>query len=69
MLNYCTFSWTLPQILITYCYIFSAEKNTKYNDNIPGPKALPILGTRWIYSKWFGFYSLNKVHEAYQGIL
>lgn len=34
--------------------------------DIPGPApALPILGTRWIYSV-FGRYNLNKVHEAYR---
>lgn len=34
--------------------------------DVPGPFALPILGTRWIYSR-FGYYSLNKIHEAYKG--
>lgn len=33
--------------------------------DIPGPFALPILGTRWIYSR-FGYYRLNKLHEAYK---
>ncbi|XP_011255244.1 ecdysone 20-monooxygenase isoform X1 [Camponotus floridanus] len=35
--------------------------------DVPGPFALPILGTRWIYSR-FGHYSLNKIHEAYQDL-
>lgn len=34
--------------------------------DVPGPFALPILGTRWIYSR-FGYYSLNKIHDAYKG--
>lgn len=33
--------------------------------DVPGPFALPILGTRWIYSR-FGYYSLSKIHEAYK---
>ncbi|XP_070166736.1 cytochrome P450 family 24 subfamily A member shade isoform X1 [Polyergus mexicanus] len=35
--------------------------------DVPGPFALPILGTRWIYSR-FGYYSLNKIHEAYKDL-
>nr|AFU86480.1 cytochrome P450 CYP314A1v2 [Laodelphax striatellus] len=31
--------------------------------DIPGPLALPILGTRWIYSVR---YDMDKVHEAYR---
>ncbi|KAL1138641.1 hypothetical protein AAG570_008704 [Ranatra chinensis] len=38
------------------------EKKLTGND-IPGPRALPILGTRWIY---YGKYRLNKIHEAYK---
>ena len=46
--------------------LFSGKKEN-YTRDIPGPKALPVMGTRWLYSKWFGFYRLNKVHEAYAG--
>ncbi|KAL0113004.1 hypothetical protein PUN28_012322 [Cardiocondyla obscurior] len=35
--------------------------------DVPGPFALPILGTRWIYSR-FGYYSMNKIHEAYKDL-
>lgn len=44
------------------------ERKEKHPRDIPGPRALPILGTRWIYSSWFGFYHLNKVHEAYKDL-
>ncbi|PSN39633.1 hypothetical protein C0J52_13798 [Blattella germanica] len=38
-------------------------KNIKH---IPGPRpALPILGTRWIYSS-FGHYKITQVHDAYR---
>ncbi|XP_069685662.1 ecdysone 20-monooxygenase isoform X1 [Periplaneta americana] len=34
--------------------------------DIPGPRpALPVLGTRWIYSV-FGRYKMNQIHEAYR---
>lgn len=36
--------------------------------DVPGPYSLPILGTRWIFSR-FGCYRLNKIHEAYKGKL
>lgn len=34
--------------------------------DVPGPYAFPILGTRWIFS-WFGYYQINKIHDAYKG--
>lgn len=34
-------------------------------EDIPGPRPLPVIGTRWIYS--VGKYKLDKVHEAYKG--
>lgn len=33
--------------------------------DIPGPYALPILGTRWIYSR-FGGFRMDKIHECYE---
>ncbi|XP_060858146.1 ecdysone 20-monooxygenase-like [Metopolophium dirhodum] len=33
--------------------------------DIPGPRSFPIIGTRWIYSK-FGLYKLNAVHLGYK---
>ncbi|XP_065349768.1 ecdysone 20-monooxygenase-like isoform X2 [Cloeon dipterum] len=36
--------------------------------DIPGPVALPIFGTRWIYNKYFGRYTITKIHEAYQSM-
>ncbi|XP_043277913.1 ecdysone 20-monooxygenase isoform X2 [Venturia canescens] len=35
--------------------------------DVPGPFALPILGTRWIFS-WFGYYQMNKIHDAYKDL-
>nr|XP_031825344.1 ecdysone 20-monooxygenase [Nomia melanderi] len=35
--------------------------------DVPGPYSLPILGTRWIFSR-FGCYRLNKIHEAYKDL-
>ncbi|CAH1173881.1 unnamed protein product [Phaedon cochleariae] len=32
--------------------------------DIPGPLALPVLGTRWVFT--FGGYSFNKIHEFYE---
>ncbi|CAG9769645.1 unnamed protein product [Ceutorhynchus assimilis] len=39
------------------------EFQTKEIQNIPGPLALPILGTRWLFS--IGRYKMNKIHEYY----
>lgn len=33
--------------------------------DIPGPRSLPVFGTRWIYWR-FGLYKLNAVHLAYK---
>ncbi|XP_050430191.1 ecdysone 20-monooxygenase isoform X3 [Adelges cooleyi] len=33
--------------------------------DVPGPRSLPVFGTRWIYWK-FGLYKLNAVHLAYK---
>lgn len=59
-------------IVLTGCSIIkrywkSKTEEKKYPHNVPGPKALPIFGTRWIYSR-FGFYNLNKIHEAYNDL-
>lgn len=42
-------------------------KTCKTVKDIPGPRSLPIFGTRWIYWK-FGLYKLNAVHLAYKGM-
>lgn len=51
-----------------YFFAVTSDNNRKFKTarDVPGPFALPILGTRWIYSR-FGYYSLNKIHEAYKG--
>lgn len=35
--------------------------------DIPGPLTLPIIGTRWIYSR-LGGYSFTKIHEVYAAL-
>ncbi|XP_036144543.1 ecdysone 20-monooxygenase isoform X4 [Monomorium pharaonis] len=47
----------------------AADNGRKYKTarDVPGPLAFPILGTRWIYSR-FGYYHLNKIHEAYKDL-
>ncbi|VVC29297.1 Hypothetical protein CINCED_3A009303 [Cinara cedri] len=40
-------------------------KTCKTLADIPGPRSLPIFGTRWIYWK-FCLYKLNAVHLAYK---
>lgn len=42
------------------------RKTHKTVADIPGPRSLPVFGTRWIYWK-FGLYKLNAVHLAYKG--
>lgn len=42
------------------------RERRRTEQDIPGPgPALPILGTRWIYSV-FGPYKMNQIHEAYR---
>nr|QQL12330.1 cytochrome P450 CYP314A1 [Aphis craccivora] len=43
----------------------SQRKIYKTVADIPGPRSLPVFGTRWIYWK-FGLYKLNAVHLAYK---
>jgi len=42
------------------------QKIYKTVADIPGPRSLPVFGTRWIYWK-FCLYKLNAVHLAYEG--
>jgi len=49
-------------------YADAGDNSRKFKTarKVPGPFALPIFGTRWIYS-CFGYYRMNKIHEAYKG--
>ncbi|CAH0384016.1 unnamed protein product [Bemisia tabaci] len=38
-------------------------KEPKTIKDVPGPVALPVFGTRWLYS--VGGYKMNKIHELY----
>ncbi|XP_046669599.1 ecdysone 20-monooxygenase [Homalodisca vitripennis] len=38
----------------------------KKEKKIPGPPALPVIGTRWLYT--IGYYKINKIHEVYQDL-
>jgi hypothetical protein len=55
-------------VLSTGPIAFSAQRERRRTErDIPGPgPALPVLGTRWIYST-FGPYKMNQIHEAYRG--
>uniref|UniRef100_A0AAT9UTK6 Cytochrome P450 314A1 n=1 Tax=Maconellicoccus hirsutus TaxID=177089 RepID=A0AAT9UTK6_MACHI len=67
------YSIWLTFIILTGCSIIKRYwkctnvREKKFPQDVPGPKAIPIFGTRWIYSL-FGFYNLNKVHEAYKDL-
>lgn len=43
------------------------DRKFKTARDVPGPFALPIFGTRWIYSR-FGYYRMNKIHDAYKDL-
>lgn len=66
--------WKVPRLVfeiflkIDVLFADAGDNGRKFKTarDVPGPFALPILGTRWIYSR-FGYYSLNKIHEAYKG--
>lgn len=35
--------------------------------DIPGPKRIPFLGTKWIFLLFFRRYKMTKLHEVYAG--
>ena len=35
--------------------------------DIPGPKALPLVGTKWIFMVFFQKYKMSSLHEVYAG--
>ncbi|CAK9822867.1 Ecdysone 20-monooxygenase [Anthophora retusa] len=43
------------------------DKKFRTVSDVPGPYPLPILGTRWIFSR-FGSYKLTHVHDAYKDL-
>lgn len=44
------------------------QVNTKQKtiDDVPGPIALPLVGTKWIF---YCKYKMSKLHEVYKGLL
>uniref|UniRef100_A0A1A9W8F7 Cytochrome P450 n=1 Tax=Glossina brevipalpis TaxID=37001 RepID=A0A1A9W8F7_9MUSC len=36
--------------------------------DIPGPKRLPFLGTKWIFMMYFWKYKLSKLHDVYKDL-
>lgn len=42
----------------------SVECRKREVQDIPGPLALPVIGTQWVFS--FGGYSFGKLHEFYE---
>ncbi|XP_014226674.1 ecdysone 20-monooxygenase isoform X1 [Trichogramma pretiosum] len=37
-------------------------------DEIPGPLALPFIGTNWIFYRGVGYYEVDRNHEAYHDL-
>lgn len=35
--------------------------------DIPGPRRIPFLGTKWIFLLFFRRYKMTKLHEVYAG--
>lgn len=51
-------------LLVGYRPPWWSGKCEKSIKDIPGPFAVPLFGTRWMY--WFGGYSFSKLHEVYK---
>nr|XP_022919816.1 ecdysone 20-monooxygenase isoform X2 [Onthophagus taurus] len=60
---------TIFLILLILFWVNYSKKLNKLKKNssrtIPGPFSLPVLGTRWVFSK-LGGYKMEKVHEFYE---
>ncbi|XP_005178783.2 ecdysone 20-monooxygenase isoform X1 [Musca domestica] len=46
-------------------YYHAREIRPKGVFDIPGPKPLPLLGTKWIFLLFFRKYKMSKLHEVY----
>lgn len=54
----------LPQLVDLFKEKLSKSMVTDDVWNIPGPKNIPFIGTKWVF---FWKYKLIKLHEAYAG--
>ncbi|KAL4702712.1 hypothetical protein ACJJTC_011577 [Scirpophaga incertulas] len=50
-------------LLMAVTALFTFAPDPRTNANLPGPPALPFLGTRWLF---WSRYKMNKLHEAYE---
>ncbi|KAI8122310.1 Ecdysone 20-monooxygenase [Lucilia cuprina] len=50
-------------------YYHAREIRPKGVWDIPGPKSLPLLGTKWIFMVFFHKYKMSTLHEVYAGKL
>lgn len=48
-------------------YYHAREIRPKGVFDIPGPKPLPLLGTKWIFMLFFRKYKMSRLHEVYAG--
>lgn len=55
--------WRKKTWILTH--VSNGQPRQKTVHDIPGPFAVPVFGTRWIYSR-FGGYRLDRIHECYK---
>lgn len=51
-------------VLVAATALVARTADGKQTTRLPGPQALPFLGTRWLF---WSRYKMNKLHEAYEG--
>lgn len=51
-------------VLVAATALAARAADGKQSTRLPGPQALPFLGTRWLF---WSRYKMNKLHEAYEG--
>lgn len=56
---------TEASIVIDSDYYHARQIRPKCVWDIPGPKSLPLLGTKWIFMVFFRKYKMSTLHEVY----
>lgn len=51
-------------LVIAVAALVTRSVEGKRPTRLPGPPALPLLGSRWLF---WSRYKMNKLHEAYEG--
>lgn len=51
-------------VMVAATALVARAADGKQTTRLPGPQALPFLGTRWLF---WSRYKMNKLHEAYEG--